>query len=323
MAKGNQDSAEQFRRAAADDVGAVEALLSAVEAESGPDSELMREIVAHGGNAHRIAVLGVKGSGKSTLIVELARHARSGGARVGVVAGERAPSTAEGVRLGDRPRLDDLEFDEGIVVRSIAKNDGPRAQAITTSFIADALDALGFDPVLLEILGVQGPDIRQLRRGHSVVLVLTPQGPDPSLLSESGLLALCDVIVINKADQEGSDELADRLREYLPVQRLSCGDWDVPILKTTAYRSEGIAELHDALGRHVALLRAGGEFDARRRSQLSMQLEQLVEDALLARLHGDATVAELVRDAAKEVASHQLDLSSAADRITRRLLDAG
>jgi LAO/AO transport system kinase len=323
MAKSKQDSNERFRRAAAGDAGAIDQLLAAVEAESGPGSELMREIVAHGGRAHRIAVQGVKGSGKSTLIVELARHARATGARVGVVASERTPSAAEGARLGDRLRLDDLEFDEGIVVRAIARDDGPRIHAIRTSFVADALDALGFDPVLLEILGVQGPDVRQLRRGHSVVLVLTPQGPEPALLSESGLLALCDVIVINKADQDGSEELANRLREFLPVQRLSGGDWEVPILKTTAYRSEGIAELHDALGRHLQLLRAGGEFDARRRSQLSMQLEQLVEDALLARLYGDASVAELLRDAAKDVASHQLDLGSAADRIARRLLDAG
>jgi LAO/AO transport system kinase len=321
MATKPDSSSDLIQRAVAGEAGAVAELLAAVEAEHGPDSELMKQISVRGGNAHRIAILGAKGSGKSTLIVELARYAQTAGAKVGVVASERAPSAQEGARLGDRLRLDDLEFDEGIVVRSIAASDGPRAHAITTSFVADAFDALGFDPVLIEILGVKAPDLRQLRRGHSVVLVLTAAGPDAELLSESGLLALCDLVVINKADQEGASELAKALRAHLPVQRLSAGEWEIPTLLTTAYRSEGIGEVHDALARHVELLRAGGEFEARRRSQLSMQLEQLVEDALLARLHGDDSVAALLRDAAKEVASHELDLASAAERIARKLLD--
>jgi len=64
----NKNLKELLKQASRGDAAAIAELLSAAEGETDPSSELIREISSRGGQAHRIAILGVKGSGKSTLI---------------------------------------------------------------------------------------------------------------------------------------------------------------------------------------------------------------------------------------------------------------
>lgn len=312
-----------FERARSGDLEAIEQLLAAIETNPQARRELVPLVSPLTGKAHRVALLGVKRSGKSTLIVSLARRLSAEGRRVGVVAVEPAPAPGEGARLGDRLRIDDLHLEEGVVVRSVAAESGSRAHSLSTTLVADVLDALGQDPILLEIPGVDAPHVRELRRAHTLILLLTPGGPDPETLRAAGLLEMADIIVVNKADRDGADELVAGLRKEVGPSRVGGQEWDVPILKTTAYRDEGIDELAGVMSQHCDLLRAGVGFEERRQQSVVLQLEQLVEQDLLQRLREDPAIVSLFEQAAQEVTSHGTDLLSAAKRIADRLGDAG
>jgi len=87
------------------DMRAASRLMSVVE-RGGADAErVLDAMFPRTGRAHRIAITGPGGAGKSTLINELARAFRASGQTVGVVAEDPSSPFSGGAILGDRVRM--------------------------------------------------------------------------------------------------------------------------------------------------------------------------------------------------------------------------
>ncbi|MCH7977455.1 MAG: hypothetical protein IH935_00585 [Acidobacteria bacterium] len=124
---------------------------------------------------------------------------------------------------------------------------------------------------------------------------------------------VADIMVVNKADLPGADQLAGQLQAM--VAMAARGRPETPILRTVATRREGIAELANAIEDHRRTLKDSGGFEQQRlerarRQVLASARHRLLAD-MLAAVEGDGRLDEVVR----AVAARQLDPSAAAQRL--------
>jgi len=152
-------SQPQQPHALADEIlrGSVRALsrgLTAVE-RGGPFAvALMEQLYPHTGKAHVIGITGSPGSGKSTLVRALARHARERKRSVGVIAVDPSSPFSGGSILGDRIRMNDVACEQDVFVRSLATHGALGGLSRAAADSIDVLDASGRELIFVETVGV-------------------------------------------------------------------------------------------------------------------------------------------------------------------------
>jgi LAO/AO transport system kinase len=288
-------------------------LLTLVENEAPEAAAIVRSTYADTGRATIVGLTGPPGAGKSTLTSALTAAYRKDGARVAVVAVDPSSPYSGGAILGDRIRMRDRFLDEGVFIRSMANRGVPGGLARTTRRVVGLLDALGFDVVLVETVGVGQQDIEVARVVDTVCLLTIPGAGDDIQAIKAGVNEIADILVVNKADRPGADEAVRDLEKMLALGAART-NWKTPVVRTSALEGTGIPELLDAVRRHRAWAADSG--DARRRSVAAMraEIQALVRERILRELAGRLDRQGL--DAlAQRVVDKSLDPYSAAESL--------
>ncbi len=247
----------------------------------------------HTGRAHIVGVTGNPGAGKSTLVDMLVKVFRSKGKTVGVVAIDPSSPFSGGAILGDRIRMQRHAEDPGVFIRSLATRGHLGGLSRSTSDVVTVLDAMGFDMVLIETVGVGQDEVDIVRNAHTSVVVLVPGLGDEIQVMKAGLLEIADIFCVNKADRPGAERV---LAELETIQRIVTPDADhaeIPILKTVAARNEGIAELADAVLTHGDAIRTSGAWERRESTRLADVIHSVLRERMTAEF--EARMAELER----------------------------
>lgn len=265
--------------------------------------------LARGG--HLIGLTGSPGAGKSTLVSALAREYRSRGKTVGVIAIDPSSPFSGGAFLGDRVRMPELASDPGVFVRSMASRGHPGGLAAAVEDVAVILRAAGKDIVLVETVGVGQGELDVAGLVETVVVLMTPGMGDEIQSMKAGILEVADIYVVNKADLPGADAVA---RSLETVAHQSSGDWQRPVVQTTALSSVGVSTLAGAIDSHKEYLsgrRAVGEQEIQRTCkrlismagrQMLDELESTIEPRRLERLAAGVLAGTLEpREAADEI----------------------
>ena len=256
------------------------------------------------GKAMIVGITGNPGAGKSTVVDALIGHYRAAGERVGVVAIDPTSPFTGGAILGDRIRMQRHATDDGVFIRSLATRGHLGGLSRSTFDVVAVLDAMGFDRILIETVGVGQDEVEVMKAAHTSVVVTVPGLGDDIQAIKAGLLEIADVLVINKADREGADRTEHDLLHMLDL-RADGERKDVEILRTIANRGgagSGIAQLAAAIDRHRDRTWAGAVGQARALARASAQIAELVRALLadraeaLLRAHGgvDALAAAVV-----------------------------
>ena len=177
-----------------------------------------------------------------------------------------------------------------------------------------ALDAAGFDVVLVETVGVGQDEVEIAHTADATVVVLVPGTGDEVQAMKAGIMEIADVFVANKADRDGIDRLVQSVEAALSLEPVPPGGWTPPVLKTEATTGRGVAELWAALGRFRA--RPEGERAERRRVRAHARVTQVVGELLMARVY-EAVPAALYAQAVDDVASRRMDPYTAAHTLVR------
>lgn len=183
-----------------------------------------------------IGITGPPGAGKSTLISELIDVIRGRGESVAVLAIDPSSPITGGAILGDRIRMQSHIDDENVYVRSMATRGHLGGLAAATRESVSLLGVAGFDRLIVETVGVGQSEVEIMGLADVVVLVVGPWWGDQVQADKAGIVEIADVLVVNKGDRPGVDEVRRALRE-------TADNKDIEVLVTTATKGEGVAEL--------------------------------------------------------------------------------
>jgi LAO/AO transport system kinase len=277
----------------------------------------LRALYPHTGRAHVVGVTGNPGAGKSTVVDALIERYRKQGKKVGVVAVDPTSPFSGGAILGDRIRMQRHATDAGVFIRSMATRGHLGGLSRSTGDVVQVLDAMGFDVIIVETVGVGQDEVEIVSSAHTAVVVTVPGLGDDIQAIKAGILEIADVLVVNKADREGADRAARDLIHMLDL-RAKGARKEVEIVKTIATTGSGIDDLVGAIERHRASQQDGG---ARAKERAAAQIAEIVKDRLVdaARARIDATPGGLDGLAARVVA-HECDPYQVADEIVGALL---
>ncbi len=245
--------------------------------------DLLSHLWPRTGRARVIGLTGAPGAGKSTLTAVLAKAARAEGRKVGIVAVDPSSPFTGGAILGDRIRMQDLYTDPGVMIRSMATRGHHGGLSRATADAVDVFDAAGFDDVLVETVGVGQDEVEVFRLAETCVVLLTPGMGDDIQAIKAGLMEVADVFVVNKADRDGADRTVHEVLQMLELGEH--GAWIPPIVKTVARTGDGVAALRTELAKHHEFL-SGPAGASRMRDRTVRRIETIVQERLLAELHG-------------------------------------
>ncbi|MGO8947344.1 MAG: methylmalonyl Co-A mutase-associated GTPase MeaB [Ktedonobacterales bacterium] len=294
-------------------------VVSLIESNAPETRSILAQLHSHGGHAHIVGLTGSPGAGKSTLVMQLARELRRRDQRVGIIAVDPSSPFTGGAILGDRIRMQELAGDPNVFIRSMASRGSLGGLARATRDVVRALDAAGFDTILVETVGAGQAEVEIVRAAQTVVVVTVPGMGDDIQAIKAGILEIADIFVVNKADKPGADQTSAELRMLMSLdQQRKDRLWRVPIVKTSATTGEGVPELADRLAEHLASLRETGQLAARHARQARSEMLALLHQSLLDKL--DATLSpEDWSQLVDEIVERHLDPYSAADEIARRI----
>lgn len=213
--------------------------------------DALAALFPHTGHAHIVGVTGNPGSGKSTLVNELIGIYRARGQRVGCIAVDPTSPFSGGAILGDRVRMQEHALDEGVFIRSVATRGNLGGVSRSTPALVQIMDAMHYDVVIIETVGVGQDEIDIVQMADTSVVVNVPGMGDDVQASKAGVLEIADILVINKADKDGAKRLRRELRTMLQLDVSDKrGKWIPPIAETVAVKGDGVEEVVDIIQAH-------------------------------------------------------------------------
>lgn len=281
--------------------------LSLVENGTSEGKSALSLLFPYTGKAHLVGVTGASGTGKSSLVNQLARYYRSPSpaeqpCRVAIVAVDPTSPFTGGAILGDRIRMRDLAGDPGVFIRSMATRGSLGGIASATAAVVQVLDAAGFNLILIETVGAGQSEVDIAHLAHTTIVVEAPGLGDDIQAIKAGILEIADVLVVNKADLPGVENTERALRgslnlahpvphrfmhhgklEVISVQSSTTAEpvWVPPILRTVALDGTGIPELVKAIADHRRYLEATSGWEQRERWRLQTELDLLLQTSLV------------------------------------------
>jgi LAO/AO transport system kinase len=264
----------------------------------------LKELYQHCGSAFIIGVTGNPGAGF----------------KVGVVAVDPTSPFSGGAILGDRIRMQRHFGDEGVFIRSLATRGQLGGLSRSTFDVVSVLDAMGYERIIIETVGVGQDEIEIMKTAHTSVVVTVPGLGDDIQAIKAGILEIADVLVVNKADREGTDRAIRDLIHMLDL-RGRVGRQDVEIVKciaTLGLREEsGVADVAKAIDEHRE--RSSEDAAERKAGRAMAHIGELVR-GLLADRAAEALAAQGgLAELAEQVVQGAIDPYSAAESVVEKL----
>lgn len=266
-------------------------LLTLVENDTPKGRAALDYLFPYTGRAHLVGITGSPGTGKSSLVNQLAKAFRAAGvARVAVIAVDPSSPFTGGALLGDRVRMRDLSGDPGVFIRSMASRGALGGLSRTTASVAQVLDAAGFEIILIETVGAGQSEIDIARLAHTVVVVEAPGLGDDIQAIKAGILEIADIMVVNKCDLPGAEQTARALRAMLemahptkPGSLAGSSFWMPPVILACSTGCQGVEEVIETVQKHRGYLEQSGEWARREEERLRANLDAMVRDTLVER----------------------------------------
>jgi LAO/AO transport system kinase len=236
------------------DIGAASRLMTDIDDEKDSAIKELKALYPKTGKAWIIGITGPPGVGKSTLVSKMVGAFRSGSKKVGVIAVDPTSPFSGGAILGDRVRMQHHSTDDGVFIRSLATRGHLGGISRSTHDIIKVMDAMGKDSIFVETVGVGQDEVDIVNATDTTIVVLVPGLGDNIQAMKAGILEIGDIFVINKCEQEGTDQLEQELRFMLQMGNKPSEDWTIPIYRTEAIQGVGIEELIFGIHRHQEML---------------------------------------------------------------------
>lgn len=311
-----------LQRLCAGDLRAIARAITIMEAGGPAAANLHRALLPSTGAALTVGFTGPPGAGKSTLIDAFVAELRTSGRTVAVAAVDPSSPLSGGAVLGDRIRMGRHTEDPGVFIRSIASRGHLGGLNESIQPIVDVLDVAGRDVIVIETIGAGQSEVEIVEVADVRIVVNAPGLGDDVQAIKAGILEIASILVVNKADLPLAARTVRQLRSMLALRREN--DRNVPVIKTVASTSQGVAELLKAVLNLAP--QTAGERQARRRARVhrlvagaaAVDVRRRImgrsDEAFLATLARVETGELTVEAAARALAAHDLECDISRSR---------
>lgn len=351
MAKLKRSVDELYTEAKAGRRLALGRLLTMVE-RGGQHAERISDLtIPDVGSAHVVGITGSPGAGKSTLTGRLVADLLAAGRRPAVLAVDPSSPLTGGAILGDRIRMEgtlpgsasfgvaqaaspsasqfaplepssENPSGDSPFIRSMATRGHSGGLALAVPLAVRLFDAMGYDPVIIETVGVGQVEVDVVGAADTAVVVMTPGMGDAVQANKAGLLEVADVFVVNKADRPGANDVRRDLELMLDLSHMTGQEDDdgyrPPIVMSSALEGQGSEEVWKTVEDHLVFLDETGRRQVRRRHRITVEIRARANQTLGTRLD-DAMNSEMGKDLVAKVESGELSPSAASNHLLDQL----
>jgi LAO/AO transport system kinase len=230
-------------------IRAIARALSIVENGTSSSAEILDKLFSLQ-RGFTIGVTGPPGAGKSTLVNKMIDHYRDQEKTVGVIAVDPSSPFTGGALLGDRIRMQSHASDPGVFIRSMGSRGHLGGLSGATRDASLVLSATGYSPVIIETVGVGQAEVEVADLADVTLLVLVPGLGDDVQSMKAGIMEIGDIIVLNKADRNGIEQLESYVRASLELMPPNLRKPEV--VRVSATNGDGLADLWAAVDKLVA-----------------------------------------------------------------------
>ena len=282
MANENSTVISLVENASKGDRRSVSRLLTLVERGGISAEEVAEATHKLAGKSHVIGITGAPGAGKSTLTASLAKDLATSEYKPAVLAVDPSSPLTGGAILGDRVRMEEAS-EAGAFIRSMATRGHAGGLALAVPGMVRVFDAFGFNPIIIETVGVGQVEVDVASAADTVVVVVTSGWGDAVQANKAGLLEIADLFVVNKADRPGASDARRDLELMIDLSQVTGQMSRRPeIVMTTATEGEGVDEFKKAIFEHKEFLFEGEQISVRRsnrwKAEVSSRLDYLLSE---------------------------------------------
>lgn len=266
----------------------------------------------------RVGISGAPGVGKSSLLDKLGMHLIALGRRPAVLVIDPSSQRGGGSILGDKTRMVDLSRQARAYVRPSPSGDQTGGIARTTGDVLLLCDAAGYDPLLVETVGVGQAEAAVTSVADVLLLLLEPGAGDEIQALKRGLLEWGDVIAVNKADGPRSELALRTVLEFTAAlsARRSTAAPPPSVLTLSALENVGVDRLWAEIERRYAELCASGQLELRRQTQRRTELQHRLQAELWRQFVTDGERMRRLTELGELVARGELLAAEAVHQLT-------
>ncbi|MCX8043183.1 MAG: methylmalonyl Co-A mutase-associated GTPase MeaB [Desulfobacterota bacterium] len=279
---------------------------------------ILDRLLPYTGNAIRLGISGIPGSGKSTFIESLGILLTQQGHRVAVLAVDPSSKRSGGSVLADKTRMEKLAANPAAFIRPSPSGGTLGGVALKTREAAFVCEAAGFDVIIIETVGVGQSETTVAAMVDFFLLLLIAGAGDELQGMKKGILELIDAVVINKADGDNIPKALEAQRAYASAMHFlvpSTSTWTPPVLTCSALEMKGIDTIWETVLEHRKKMMATGEFEEKRRRQAIEWMWSMIDYALKERFNANPAVKKQLGKISRSVKNGLLSPTTAAQTL--------
>ena len=252
-------------------------LITQVENDNVTNNKTLDKLFKKTNQAIRIGITCPPGAGKSSITNELIKYYIKSDQKVGVIAIDPTSPFSGGSLLGDRVRMNQYHNDESVFIRSMSTHGHLGGLSRKAQDIGDLLSIAGKDVIIFETVGVGQGEYEIANVADLSVIVLVPEAGDEVQLMKAGLIEIGDIFVVNKSDRKGSEQLTERLKSLVNINR----ETNRSIFNTIAKEGKGIEELFNGIMKKFTELEDNGNLLQRKIDRYKVRVKNIIQNNLL------------------------------------------
>jgi len=252
-------------------------LITKVENDDTINNNTLDALFKKTNQAIRIGITGPPGAGKSSITNELIKHYINSDQKVGVIAIDPTSPFSGGSLLGDRVRMNQYHNDENVFIRSMSTQGHLGGLSRKAQDIGDILAIAEKDVIIFETVGVGQGEYEIANVADLSIIVLVPEAGDEVQLMKAGLIEIGDIFVVNKSDRKGSEQLTEKLKSIININKKT----NRPVFNTIAKEGKGIEELFNGIINKFIELEDDGSLLQRKIDRYKVRVKNIIKDNLL------------------------------------------